>query len=231
MERIQKYVSACGLMSRRAAEKEIKDGAFTVNGKTAVIGQPVGRNDAVCYKGTPVLPQKKFTTVLLNKPVGYVTTLSDEKGRKTVAELIDLPERLYPAGRLDMDSEGMLIMTNDGELANRITHPSGEKKKVYHVWLRGSIDGSALDSLRSMRTLDGEKINPVKAELIRRSPDGSRISVTLTEGKNRQIRRMCEQCGLTVMQLRRVQIGSLRLGDLKPGEWRILSNNEVKELY
>ena len=167
---------------------------------------------------------------MLNKPSGYVTTMSDEMGRKTVNDLVDLPERLYPAGRLDKDSEGLLIMTNDGELANRLTHPKSGKKKIYHVYLRGSVDNNALDMLRAMKTLDGEKINPVGVELIKRSPTGSVVKFTLTEGKNRQIRRMCEAAGVTVTQLKRVQIGSLRLGDLKTGQYRKLTDKEKEEL-
>lgn len=230
MERIQKYIASCGVMSRRAAEKEIAAGNVTVNGVRAEIGQAVSDKDVICFHGERIRPEKRKITVMLNKPAGYVTTMSDEMGRKTVSDLIDLPERLYPAGRLDKDSEGLLIMTNDGELANRLTHPKSGKKKIYHVYLRGSVDNNALDMLRAMRMLDGEKINPVGVELIKRSPTGSVVKFTLTEGKNRQIRRMCEAAGVTVTQLKRVQIGSLRLGDLKTGQYRKLTDKEKEEL-
>ena len=230
MERIQKYIASCGVMSRRAAEKEIAAGNVTVNGVRAEIGQAVSDKDVICFHGERIRPEKRKITVMLNKPAGYVTTMNDEMGRKTVSDLVDLPERLYPAGRLDKDSEGLLIMTNDGELANRLTHPKSGKKKIYHVYLRGSVDNNALDMLRAMKTLDGEKINPVGVELIKRSPTGSVVKFTLTEGKNRQIRRMCEVAGVTVTQLKRVQIGSLRLGDLKTGQYRKLTDKEKEEL-
>lgn len=230
MERIQKYIASCGVMSRRAAEKEIAAGNVTVNGVRAEIGQAVSDKDVICFHGERIRPEKRKITVMLNKPSGYVTTMSDEMGRKTVNDLVDLPERLYPAGRLDKDSEGLLIMTNDGELANRLTHPKSGKKKIYHVYLRGSVDNNALDMLRAMKMLDGEKINPVGVELIKRSPTGSVVKFTLTEGKNRQIRRMCEAAGVTVTQLKRVQIGSLRLGDLKTGQYRKLTDKEKEEL-
>lgn len=230
MERIQKYIASCGVMSRRAAEKEIEKGSVTVNGQKAEIGMSVSEKDDIRINGVPVKPESKKITVMLNKPSGYVTTMSDELGRKTVSDLIDLPCRLYPAGRLDKDSEGLLIMTNDGELANRLTHPKSGKKKIYHVYIRGSAENNALDALRNMRTLDGESINPVGVELIKRSPTGSLIKFTLTEGKNRQIRRMCESVGITITQLKRVQIGSLRLGDLKAGQYRRLTKEEIGEL-
>ncbi|MBR2914536.1 MAG: rRNA pseudouridine synthase [Clostridia bacterium] len=230
MERIQKYIASCGVMSRRAAEKEIEKGSVTVNGQKAEIGMSVSEKDDIRINGVPVKPESKKIAVMLNKPSGYVTTMSDELGRKTVSDLIDLPCRLYPAGRLDKDSEGLLIMTNDGELANRLTHPKSGKKKIYHVYIRGNAENNALDSLRNMKTLDGERINPVGVELIKRSPTGSLIKFTLTEGKNRQIRRMCESVGITITQLKRVQIGSLRLGDLKAGQYRRLTKEEIGEL-
>lgn len=230
MERIQKHIASCGVMSRRAAEKEVEKGSVTVNGQKAEIGMSVSEKDDIRINGVPVKPESKKITVMLNKPSGYVTTMSDELGRKTVSDLIDLPCRLYPAGRLDKDSEGLLIMTNDGELANRLTHPKSGKKKIYHVYIRGSAENNALDSLRSMKMLDGERINPVGVELIKRSPTGSMIKFTLTEGKNRQIRRMCESVGIAITQLKRVQIGSLRLGDLKAGQYRRLTKEEIGEL-
>ena len=230
MERIQKYIASCGVMSRRAAEKEIAAGNVTVNGVRAEIGQAVSDKDVICFHGERIRPEKRKITVMLNKPAGYVTTMSDEMGRKTVNDLVDLPERLYPAGRLDKDSEGLLIMTNDGELANRLTHPKSGKKKIYHVYLRGSVDNNALDMLRAMKTLDGEKINPVGVELIKRSPTGSVVKFTLTEGKNRQIRRMCEAAGLKISRLTRIAIGDLKLGTLPTGKWRHLTSDEIEYL-
>lgn len=230
MERIQKYIAACGEYSRRAAEKLILAGRVTVNGSKAEIGMSVSDKDDIRIDGVPLKKETQKVTVMLNKPMGYVTTMSDELGRKTVSDLIDLPFRLYPAGRLDKDSEGLLIMTNDGELANRLTHPRTGKKKIYHVYLRGNVENNAPDTLRAMRELDGEKINPVGVELIKRSPNGSVVKFVLTEGKNRQIRRMCESVGLTITQLKRVQIGTLRLGELKSGEYRRLTKQEIGDL-
>ncbi len=230
MERIQKFIAASGAMSRRAAEKEIAAGNVTVNGVRAEIGQSVSQKDVICIGGKPLSSAERKVTVMLNKPIGYVTTVSDEWGRKTVCSLVDLPYRLYPAGRLDKDSEGLLIMTNDGELAQRLTHPSGNKKKIYHVFLRGSVDNNALDTLRNMKSLEGEPINPVEVELIKRSPQSSQVKFVLTQGKNRQIRRMCQAVGLTITQLRRVQIGALRLGNLAPGEYRRLTKEEIGDL-
>lgn len=230
MERIQKYIASCGAMSRRSAEKEILAGNVTVNGEKARIGMSVSEKDDIRIGGVAVKPESAKITLLLNKPSGYVTSMKDELGRKTVNTLIDLPYRLYPAGRLDKDSEGMLIMTNDGDLAQKLTHPKSEKKKVYHVFVRGNVENGTLDSLRAMRTLEGEKINPVEIELLKRSPQSSCIRFTLTEGKNRQIRRMCQAVSLSVTQLRRVQIGALHLGKLAPGEYRKLTKQEIGEL-
>ena len=229
--RLDKFFTTVGLLSRRETAVAVRRGNVTVNGavpKSADVKVDPGR-DRVTYLGEEVV-YREFVYLWLNKPAGYVTTMSDEMGRKTVNDLVDLPERLYPAGRLDKDSEGLLIMTNDGELANRLTHPKSGKKKIYHVYLRGSVDNNALDMLRAMKMLDGEKINPVGVELIKRSPTGSVVKFTLTEGKNRQIRRMCEAAGVTVTQLKRVQIGSLRLGDLKTGQYRKLTDKEKEEL-
>ena len=230
MERIQKYIASCGVMSRRAAEKEIAAGNVTVNGSKAETGMSVSEKDDIRINGVPVKQEKQKITIALYKPSGYVTTMKDELGRKTVTELIDLPYRLYPAGRLDKDSEGLLIMTNDGELANSLTHPKNGKKKIYHVFLRENVQNNTLDQLRAMRELEGEKINPVGIDVIKRSPTGSCVRFMLSEGKNRQIRRMCEAVGVTVTQLRRVQIGSLTLGNLKPGEYRRLTKQEIGDL-
>lgn len=232
-EKLQKYVSDCGLMSRRAAEKEIADGRFAVNGVTASLGDRIDpAKDRVTYRGKPLRKASgKKTYLLLNKPAGVVTTLRDERGRKTVADLVSgVGKRLYPVGRLDMDSEGLLIMTDDGDFANRIGHPSASVRKTYLVMIAGKIDNNALDALRAMRRLDGEDIRPVGVTLLERSENASRVRFVLTEGKNRQIRRMCEALGLSVMQLRRVQIGNLTVGGLEPGMYRPISDGELAGL-
>ncbi len=219
-------------MSRRAAEREIESGHFAVNGIKAKLGDRVDPvKDRVTYKGEPVKRSGRNVYILLHKPAGVVTTMSDEFGRKTVAELVeDLGKRVYPVGRLDKDSEGLLLMTDDGALANRIAHPSGNIRKVYHVMLAGRVENNQLDSLRAMRKLDDEPIVPVQVDLIERSENASKVKFVLSEGKNRQIRRMCEAVGLSVMQLKRVQMGNLTLGGLESGAYRHLTDDERKGL-
>jgi len=230
--KLQKYVADCGLMSRRAAEKEIEAGNFAVNGVTASIGMRIDpNNDAVTYKGKSVVPQGgRKVYIILNKPKGVVTTMSDEKGRKSVADIIDVGTRVYPVGRLDLNSEGLLLMTNDGELTNKIAHPSGEIKKIYSVTLKGKVENEELDRLRAVRELDGEKISTVGVELISRNEVSSVVRFTLSEGKNREIRRICETVGVTVTKLKRISLGPIRLGDLKTGEYRELTSSELRAL-
>ncbi|MBO5870719.1 MAG: rRNA pseudouridine synthase [Clostridia bacterium] len=230
--KLQKYVAECGLMSRRAAEKEIEAGNFAVNGVTATIGMRIDAdNDAVTYKGKSVVQKSaRKVYIILYKPKGVVTTMSDEKGRKTVADIIDVGTRVYPVGRLDLNSEGLLLMTNDGELTNKIAHPSGEINKVYTVTLKGKVENEELDRLRAVRELDGEKISPVGVELLSRNEQSSVVQFTLSEGKNREIRRICEQVGVTVTKLKRISLGPIRLGDLKSGEYRELTSTELRAL-
>lgn len=230
--KLQKYVADCGLMSRRAAEKEIEMGNFAVNGVTASIGMRIDpNNDAVTYKGKPLTARiDKKVYIMLNKPKGVVTTMSDERGRKSVAELVDVGTRVYPIGRLDLNSEGLLLMTNDGELANAIAHPRGEIKKVYAVTLKGKVENESLDRLRAVRELDGERIQPVGVELVSRSETSSVVKFTLSEGKNREIRRICEQVGVYITRLKRISLGPIRLGDLKAGEYRELNSTELRAL-
>lgn len=228
---MQKYMADCGLMSRRAAEKEIEAGKVTVNGEVASLGDSVIPNrDRVAYKGKPVLYKRRLVYYLLNKPQGIVTTLSDEFDRPTILTLLPEGERVYPVGRLDKDSEGLLICTNDGALANKLMHPSFHLRKTYMVNVRGLVEGSALDKMRAMRDLEGERIAPVEVSLISRNENVSVIKFVLSEGKNRQIRRMCEACGLSVMQLKRISIGPLTLNGLEIGACRRLTDLEVKAL-
>ena len=230
--KLQKYVSDCGIMSRRAAEKEIILGHFEINGAKASIGDRLNPGkDTVRYKGKVIKPSGKKVYICLNKPVGYVTTMSDERGRAAVSELTaDAGTRVYPAGRLDMDSEGLVICTNDGEFANLLMHPVGGIKKVYIVTVRGKIDNQALDKLRAMRKLDDESIAPVGVELLERNENESILKIVLTEGRNRQIRRMCVHIGLTVLRLKRVSIGGVALGGLESGKWRSLTSQELASL-
>lgn len=230
-ERVQKLLSAAGVCSRRTAEGYIEAGRVTVNGETAHLGAKADPDrDDIRLDGKPLPKQGKTVVLLLNKPRGYVTTLSDEKGRRTVAELVaDCGARVYPVGRLDLDSEGLLLLTNDGALAQRLAHPSGEVEKTYHVWVRGPVEGAA-ERLSRLRDLEGEPILPARVEILRQGEGRARLSVTIRQGKNRQVRRMCAACGLEVERLRRVREHTLELGDLPPGKWRYLTAEEVSAL-
>ena len=230
--RLQKYIADCGLMSRRAAEDEIRAGNVTVNGETAEIGTRVyPLRDIILLHGERVLPSAGKEYILLNKPTGYVTTMSDEHDRRCVASLVeDVGCRVYPCGRLDMDSEGLLIMTNDGDLANKLTHPKHSLPKIYHVKVSSEITFDQLKALNTAMEIDGYTILPVLTELVRRSEGTSTLRMELYEGRNRQIRKMCEQVGLDVLKLRRIAIGNIKLGDLRAGKWRRLTDSEVAYL-
>ena len=230
-ERLQKLLSAAGLCSRRTAEGYITAGRVTVNGVPASLGDRADPDrDDVRLDAQPIRRQTEQVCLLLNKPRGYVTTLSDEKGRKTVAELVaDCGCRVYPVGRLDLDSEGLLLMTNDGDLMQRLLHPSHEVEKTYHVQVFGDV-GNAAERLSRVTDLEGEPIRPARVELLRRTGKTAELAVTIHEGKNRQVRRMCAACGWTVKRLRRVREHTLELGDLAPGKWRFLTEAEVAAL-
>ena len=230
-ERLQKLLSAAGICSRRAAETYITAGRVTVNGFPAELGQRADPDrDDIRVDGKLLTDRETPVYLLLNKPRGYVTTLSDEKGRKTVADLVsDCGVRVYPVGRLDLDSEGLLLMTNDGALTQRLLHPSGEVNKTYLVSVYGPVDG-AVERLSAVTELDGEPIRPAQVDLLRRTGRTAELSVTIHEGKNRQIRRMCQACGLTVKRLRRVREHTLELGDLPAGKWRYLTAEEIAGL-
>ena len=230
-ERLQKLLSAAGVCSRRTAETYITAGRVTVNGRPAALGDRADpERDEIRLDGRPLPGEPEKICLLLNKPRGYVTTLSDEKGRKTAADLVrSCGVRVYPVGRLDLDSEGLLLMTNDGALAQRLTHPGAEAEKTYHVWVRGAPDGAAA-RVDALRDLEGEPIRPARTEVLRRSGERAVLSITIHEGKNRQIRRMCAACGLTVERLRRVREHGLELGNLPPGKWRRLTEAELEAL-
>lgn len=228
-ERLQKLISASGLMSRRAAEECIAAGRVTVNGLTAALGDkadPVA--DTVLVDGIelPSAEEKKY--IMLNKPKGYVCTLRDEKGRKNVTELVDIPGvRLYPVGRLDMYSEGLLIMTNDGDFAHRLMHPSNDVQKTYRTWVQGRDIGLAVEYLRSPIEIDEYVVCAERVDIEEVFPNGAILSITINEGRNRQVRKMCECCGLKVTKLLRISEGPLKLGTLKPGNWRYLTKDEL----
>lgn len=231
--RLQKYISQCGIASRRKAEELILQGSVKINGKTAVLGDKVYPNDKVYLRGKRIiLPKNSNRYIMLNKPRGFITTMSDDRGRKCVAELVqNVGERVYPIGRLDKDSEGMLILTNDGDFANKIMHPRNSVYKNYRVTVRPNIDEEQLIKLETGVTLDdGTKTAPAQVTVIHKEQGRVVLEMILHEGKNREIRRMCEALGLEVARLKRTQIGGVKMGMLKQGDWRDLTEKEVKAL-
>lgn len=230
-ERLQKILSACGAASRRQAEAYITAGRVTVNGRVAALGEKADpERDQIALDGKLLLRPDRHTYLMLYKPVGYVTTLSDEKGRRTAAELVaGCGARVWPVGRLDLNSEGLLLMTDDGDLTHRLTHPSHEVEKEYRVRVRGDVD-AALPVLTGPMELDGQALRPARVRVLNRTPGGGTLSITIHEGKNRQVRRMCAAAGLEVAALKRVREGTLSLGGLKPGEWRRLTREELRAL-
>ena len=221
-------------MSRRAAEAAVEAGRVLINDQKALIGQKIDpESDIVKLDGKVIKPisQDKLY-IMLNKPRGYVTTLSDERGRPTVATLVaNCGARVYPVGRLDMDSEGLLLLTNDGELTLRLTHPRHEIPKIYHVTLRGEISDANISALKDVRKIDDYELSPVGICLLSRGEGKTVVEFTLYEGRNRQIRKMCEAVSLRITQLRRVAIGELELGDLPLGKWRHLTPEQIDYLY
>lgn len=226
-ERLQKLLSAAGMCSRRQAEEYIQAGRVTVNGETAQLGGKADlTRDRVEVDGIPLSAPQNHTYIMLNKPRGYVTTLSDEKGRKTVAQLVaNCPARVWPVGRLDMDSEGLLLLTDDGELTQRLTHPSHKVEKEYRVWVSGDVN-RAMPILSAPVWSDGEELT---ADRVERTGE-STLTVVIHQGKNRQVRRMCAAAGLKVNRLQRVREGEVCLGGLESGEWRFLSVAEISAL-
>lgn len=231
-ERLQKLLSAAGVCSRRTAEEYIAAGRVTVNGRVARIGEKADpEKDAVLVDGKPLGRGEERIWLMLHKPRGYVTTLSDERGRRTAAELVaDCGVRVWPVGRLDLNSEGLLLFTNDGEGTNRLLHPSHEVEKEYHVTVAGDV-AAALPILSGPLELDGQPLAPAEVRLINSTPEGGVLSVVIHEGKNRQVRRMCALAGLEVRRLVRVREGSLALGTLPSGKWRFLTTKETEDLF
>ena len=231
MERLQKIIAARGLCSRRQAEKWIEEGRVRVNGNTAHLGDTADVTEDVIEVDGKRLPKAgKKLYLMLNKPRGYVTTLSDEKGRKNAAELVaGCGARVYPVGRLDMDSEGLLLFTNDGEFANLMMHPRHEVDKVYRVWVT-NFDPEKLEALKEPIELDGYTIKKPRVRPVRMEPTRAILDVTIHEGRNRQVRRMCQAAGMEVARLKRIAEGNLRIGELKSGAWRYLEPEEIERL-
>ena len=230
-ERLQKLIARAGVCSRRSAESLLTAGRVTVNGVAAHLGDKADADaDVIAIDGTAIAFAEPAVYLMLNKPRGYVTTLSDELGRATAAELVaDCGTRVFPVGRLDKDSEGLLLFTNDGALMQAMTHPSHQVDKTYEVTVTGQLEGAA-DRLSAVTELDGEPIMPAQVEIMERRKGQALLRVTIHQGKNRQIRRMCAQVDLQVTRLRRVSEDALALGQLKPGQWRYLTDAEVAAL-
>lgn len=229
-ERIQKIISNAGITSRRDAERLINAGRVTVNHIVANLGDVACAYDdriAIDGKELKVRPSKVY--IALNKPVGYVTTLKDEKGRKNVVDLVkNVGTRVYPIGRLDLQSEGLILLTNDGDFANQVMHPKHQIEKKYHLKVTGNM--KRVEELTKPMKIDGYDITPAQIEVMYKEGNEAQLFITIYEGRNRQIRKMCEKCGLRVEMLKRVKIGRIELGDLSRGKWRTLSAKEVEYL-
>lgn len=230
--RLQKHLSACGIASRRKAEELIEAGKVRVNGRIATLGDKVDpKRDKVTVRGKTVVAVTQKVYIMLHKPRGYVTTLSDEFNRKNVADLVkDVGVKVFPVGRLDRDSEGLLIMTNDGELANIITHPSSHVNKTYRVTVGGSVDDDQIKKLCEGVVIDGKKTLPCDVFVVERREDRTVLNFIIQEGRNRQIRKMCDTVGLSVLRLKRIEIAGVKLGGLKSGSWRELNERELTRL-
>ena len=232
--RLQKYMAMCGVAARRKCEEIIASGRVSVNGQIITeMGTQVNEGDCVMVDGVLITPEEEKRYILYHKPAGEVTTVSDDKGRETVMDRFkDFPVRLYPVGRLDYDSEGLLLLTNDGELAQRLTHPSCEVDKVYLARVTGNPSNEAIDKLRRGVFMEGDerRTYPASVRVVRDESLYSDIVVSIHEGRNRQVRRMFDAVGHKVLLLRRIRFGSLELGDLKRGEWRELTQDELREL-
>lgn len=231
--RLQKYIADTGFVSRRAAEKLIEAGKVKINKHTAKIGAKIDPNakNKITVNGIEIKAAPKKYYIMLNKPRGIITTMHDEKNRKCVADLVsDIPARVYPIGRLDKDSEGLLLLTNDGNFANHIMHPSNNIYKTYRVTVRPAILEEQLISISLGIIIDGVKCVPKNVSIIKESPDRTVLEIILSQGKNREIRKMCEQVHLDVLRLKRTKIGNLKLGMLKLGKWRELTKAEINSI-
>lgn len=231
--RLNKYIASCGVASRRGADAMISAGRVSVNGERVFsLGTDVDpENDTVCVDGEAVSPEAEKIYIVLNKPAGVLCTCSDDRGRKTVLSLLgDIGARLYPVGRLDYDTEGLLLLTNDGDFAFRCTHPRHELSKTYHAVVRGRLDGVAIRALREGVDVDGRPTAKALVKVELREGDRTRLCITIREGRNRQVKKMFEAVGCRVEHLKRTAIGALELGDLEPGHWRRLKKNDFEKL-
>lgn len=228
--RINKFLAECGVGSRRACDKLIIEGVVTVNGNVATVGTDVELSDKVCVRGKRVGHNNKTYYIMLHKPKGYVTTVSDELGRKTVMDLVDINARLFPVGRLDYDTEGLLLLTNDGDIANKLTHPANKIDKTYIARLSGKLTQSEVTKLQNGVDIDGKLTAPAEVAILQQDEHHTRVQITIHEGRNRQVKRMFESVGKEVEFLKRVQVGELYLGGLSRGKYRFLTDKELQYL-
>jgi len=229
--RLNKFLSCAGIASRRHSDELISAGKIFVNGKVATQGMIINeKKDKVVYDGKEISLPSSFVYIKLNKPKGYICSASDEKGRKTIYELIDTDERLFSVGRLDYDTEGLIILTNDGDFANKIAHPSFALEKEYHVTIEGKIQESELAVMRKGAIVDGNRMPSARVKFLSEDEKTTKISVVINEGQNRQVRRMFEAIGRTIVLLKRVRIGEVKLGGLSRGEYRDLKEDELNSL-
>lgn len=230
--RLQKFMSECGVASRRKSEELIESGKVRVNGAVALLGDKINpKKDTVTVSGKKIVKQKEHKYIMLHKPRGFITTMSDEMERKCVAQLIsDVPQRVYPVGRLDRESEGLLLFTNDGEFANALTHPKKHVSKTYRVTVRPGVTDEQLSAITEGIIIDDRKTAPAEVRVVTKEENRVVLEIILYEGRNRQIRKMCEQLDLEVARLKRTAIGSVKLGMLKQGDWRDLTEDEVRKL-
>lgn len=230
MSRLNKYLADCGVGSRRECDKLIADGCVKINGKIASLGANVEENDSVSVNGRRVALKTKNYYIMLHKPKGCVTTVKDDLGRKTVMDFVDIKARLFPVGRLDYDTEGLLILTNDGDVANKLTHPKNNVEKVYVARLSGSLTEAERQTLERGVEIDGRKTMPARVKILAKDEHHTRVEVTITEGRNRQVKKMFESVGKEVEFLKRVAEGELRLGGLQRGKYRFLNDREIEYL-
>ena len=230
--RLQKYLAMCNVASRRACEKFIEDGRVSVNGKVVTtLGTKVTSDDEVCFDGSPVRLEKKKFYIMLNKPVGFVTSVKDDKDRDTVMDLVsEIHARLYPVGRLDINTEGLLLLSNDGDFTMKVTHPSYKLNKTYQAVVAGIPNHYDIEKLQKGVYIDGRKTAPAKATLVSAENGNALVELTIHEGRNRQVRKMFDAIGYRVLNLKRVAIGNIVLGNLPLGKWRHLNPNEVSYL-
>lgn len=229
-ERLQKFLSRAGIASRRQAEEYITQGLIRVNGQVVIeMGTKIDpEKDVVVYNGKEVFVKQEVLYIMLNKPLNVVTTLKDPQGRKKVTDLLQgIKTRVYPVGRLDYQTEGLLLLTNDGQLAYRLTHPRYKVKKTYRVKVRGNLSPEGVEMLKNGVTLDDGPAMPAEVRVISRGSDCTNLEITIHEGRNRQVRRMCEAVGHLVAALKRISFGPLELKGLKPGEYRFLEEEEI----